>query len=84
MILDHSLLVFLQDTLNNGQAVAITGFAIDLDAFKTADALGNEKQRIGAVIRRHINHLRDCELIANEKVSINWHPEEVYPQVSYS
>jgi len=74
----------LQEILNNGQAAQVTAYKIDHKKFKTEDAVANEKQRIGAVIRRHVSHLRDEKLIANAKVSTNWHPEEDYPQVSFS
>ena len=81
--IEQGLLDFLQTTLGNGQAVALTGFQIDPKKFSDEKDAGNERQRIGAVIRRHVNHLRDEQLIANEKVSINWHPEEDYPQISF-
>ena len=81
--LDQSLLDFLQTALNAGQAVALSGFQIDRKKFKTDDAAGNEKQRIGAVIRRHVGYLRDNGLINNSKVSIAWHPELELPQVYF-
>ena len=81
--LDQSLLDFLQGALNAGQAVALQAFQIDRKKFKTDEAVTNEKQRIGAVIRRHVGELRDSGLINNSKVSIAWHPELELPQVFF-
>jgi len=81
--LEQGLLDFLSKTLSAGQAVALTGFTIDPKKFPDEKDAGNERQRIGAVIRRHVNHLRDEGLIPDEKVSINWHPEADYPQISF-
>jgi hypothetical protein len=51
--------------------------------YQAKDDFANERQRIGAVIRKHIDHLSETgRLEAGTKVSINWHPELDVPQVS--
>jgi len=85
--LDQSLLDFLCEALSAGQAAALTAYRVDPKIFSSEKDMANEKQRIGAVIRRHVNNLRHDGLIAEGKVSIHWHPEGGYPQVqllSYS
>ena len=50
--------------------------------WKDADSFRNERQRIGAMIRSHVDHLVDTkELPDGTKIGIDWHPELSVPQV---
>ena len=73
-------LVALLSTVTPTHFARVTGFVVDRSAYpSTADgetAYKNERQRIGAVLRSH------AEEAGIGKVSINWHPDEHYPQVS--
>ncbi len=57
-------------------AVGLTFFVVKRADFATDEAHQNEKQRIGAMLR---SHAQEAGL---GKISINWHPDGEYPQVS--
>jgi len=73
-------LVDLMSMVTTTKAVAVTGFVVKRSAYPATDegetAYKNERQRIGAVLRSHADEA------GIGKVSINWHPEGDYPQVS--
>ena len=73
-------LVDLMSTMTATHAIAVTGFVVKRSAYPATDAgeiaYKNERQRIGAVLRSHADEA------GIGKVSINWHPEGDYPQVS--
>ena len=73
-------LVALLSTVTPTHFARVTGFVVDRSAYpSTTDgdtAYKNERQRIGAVLRSHADEA------GIGKVSINWHPDEHYPQVS--
>ena len=73
-------LVDLMSTITSTMAIAVTFFVVHRSAYPATDAgetsYKNERQRVGAVLRSH------AEEAGIGKVSINWHPEGDYPQVS--
>ncbi len=79
---DDNLLELLSQ-LDANSACLIGGFKVSRSDYQAKDDFANERQRIGAVIRKHIDHLSETgRLEAGTKVSINWHPELDVPQVS--
>ena len=73
-------LVDLMSMVTASKAIAVTAFVVDRATYPNTDegetAYRNERQRIGAVLRSH------AEKAGLGKISINWHPEGNYPQVS--
>ena len=72
---DPDLVDFIK-TVTATHAVALTFFVVKRSDFATDEAHQNEKQRIGAMLR---SHAREAGI---GNISINWHPEGDYPQVS--
>jgi len=73
-------LVALMSMVTVKHAIAVTAFVVDRGDYPNTDegetAYRNERQRIGAVLRSH------AEAAGLPKISVNWHPEGNYPQVS--
>ena len=73
-------LVALMSMITVKHAIAVTAFVVARDDYPNTDAgeiaYRNERQRIGAVLRSH------AEAAGLPKISVNWHPEGNYPQVS--
>ena len=73
-------LLGLMTSLAEKTALGLSYFTVNRDDYAANDAgetsFKNERQRVGAVLRSHAAE-------ANVgKISINWHPEGNYPQVS--
>jgi len=84
---DEGLLDFLQQGLDADMACLLTTFTVARSDFPGTedgkDAFQNERQRVGAVIRNHVEHLVAAERLPKGfKHSTNWHPEVHAPQVS--
>ena len=73
-------LVDLMSMVTASKAIAVTAFVVAPATNPNTDegetAYRNERQRIGAVLRSH------AEAAGLPKISVNWHPEGNYPQVS--
>ncbi len=73
-------LVALMSMVTVKHAIAVTAFVVARGDYPNTDegetAYRNERQRIGAVLRSH------AEAAGLPKISVNWHPEGNYPQVS--
>ena len=73
-------LVELMSTITPTMAVAVTFYVVKRGEYPSTDegetSYKNERQRIGAVLRSHADEA------GIGKVSINWHPDGDYPQVS--
>ena len=73
-------LVELMSLVTATAAIAVTFYVVKRSAFASTTegetAYKNERQRIGAILRSHAIEA------GIGKVSINWHPEGDYPQVS--
>ena len=73
-------LLQLMSTVTATMAIAVTGFVVARETYPASTegetAYRNERQRVGAVLRSH------ADQAGIGKVSINWHPEGNYPQVS--
>ena len=73
-------LLELMSTISATKAVAVTAFVVKRSDYPSTTegetAYKNERQRIGAVLRSHAHEA------GIGKISINWHPQGDYPQVS--
>ena len=73
-------LVELMSLVTATKAIAVTFYVVKRSGYASTTegetSYKNERQRIGAVLRSH------AEEAGIGKVSINWHPEGDYPQVS--
>ena len=85
---NESLCSIIAEAFEAGGAAALTGMAVLRDSFESLDSYKNEKQRVGAEIRSHVEMLvTDGTLETGTKCSINWAPEtgtdmDGVPQVS--
>ena len=76
-------LLTLLGMLATNPAVIVTAWTVLRGSFKTSEAFTNERQKYGAMIRSHVDHLVETGVLpAGSKVSINWHPELGHPQVT--
>ena len=73
-------LLELMRSLTTTTAIGVSFFTVARDEYPANDAgetsFKNERQRVGAVLRSHAAEA------GVGKISINWHPEGNYPQVS--
>ena len=73
-------LVELMESLDKDTAIGLTFFVVARGDYPATDAgeteFKNARQRIGAVLRSHASEA------GVGKISINWHPQDNYPQVS--
>ena len=73
-------LLGLMTSLAEKTALGLSYFTVSRDDYAANDAgetsFKNERQRVGAVLRSH------AQEAGVGKISINWHPEGNYPQVS--
>ena len=73
-------LLDLMRSLTATIAIGVGFFTVVRDEYPANDAgetaFKNERQRVGAVLRSH------AQEAGVGKISINWHPEGNYPQVS--
>ena len=80
---DEELLDFLESTLADDGAVVLTAFTTKRADYDTKEEHQNEKQRIGALIKKHVVRLVKLgRLPQGYKHSTNWHSTLDAPQVS--
>ena len=73
-------LLELMESLTPTMAIGVSFYTVARGDYATTDAgevdFKNERQRIGAILRSHANEA------GMGKISITWHPQDNYPQVS--
>jgi hypothetical protein len=72
----------MANAFQNGQAVAVTGFAVLRAKYDSDEAYQNAKQARGADLRKHAKRVLEQEGMEGRRVSINWHPDTGVPQVA--
>ena len=79
---DPELLAILAKVFKSNQAARLNGEYIVTQDGKTEDTFKNERQAVGANIRKHGNRVIAENESLTGKVSLQWHPVTGQPQVS--
>ena len=80
---EDGLLDVLEGALADDGAAMLTAFTTKRSDYATKAEFQNEKQRVGALIAKHVKRLvRTGRLPHGYRHSTNWHPVEDAPQVS--